>query len=141
VKQWIQYASSPPRARITGALYLLYFLTAILGQLLGNRGLVVYSNAINIISIVFYLVVTLLFHALFEPVSRGLSLLAALFSVARCIVTSVSLFHLASLAVSALLFFVPFCLLVGYLINVRTRETTEWPVTRSAEVDDLCATR
>lgn len=116
MKQWIRDGSSPPRARITGAIYLLYFLTATLGQLLGNRGLVVYSNAINIISIVCYLVVTLLLYALFEPVSRGLSLLAALFSLAGCIVTPLSVFHLASSAVSPLLFFGPFCLLIGYLI-------------------------
>ena len=32
---------SHPRARMTGALYLLYFLTAILGMLLVSRGFVI----------------------------------------------------------------------------------------------------
>jgi Domain of unknown function (DUF4386) len=104
-----------PRARMTGILYLLYFLTAILGLLLVNRGFSVSGNFTNIFSTVCYLVVTLLFYELFKPVSGSLSLLAALFSLGGCIVMSLGLFHLDS-PVSPLLFFGPFCLLIGYLI-------------------------
>jgi hypothetical protein len=107
--------SATPGARMTGALYLVYFLTAILGLLLVSRGFAVSGNVINVISTVCYLVVTLLFYGLFKPVSRSLSLLAALFSLGGCIVTSLGLFHFDS-RVSPLLFFGPFCLLIGYLI-------------------------
>jgi Domain of unknown function (DUF4386) len=104
-----------PRARTTGALYLLYFLTAILGLLLVSRGFVVSGNVANVISTVCYLAVTLLSYNLFKPVSGRLSLLAALFSLGGCIVMSLGLFHFDS-SVSPLLFFGPFCLLMGYLI-------------------------
>jgi hypothetical protein len=100
---------------MTGALYLLYFLTAILGMLLVSRGFAVSGNVTNIFSTVCYFVVTLLFYGLFKPVSGSLSLLAALFSFGGCIVMSLGLFHLDS-PVSPLLFFGPFCLLIGFLI-------------------------
>ena len=104
-----------PMARITGALYLLYFLTTILGMLLMSRGFSVCGNAINVFSTVCYLVVTVLFYFLFKPVSIGLSLLASLFSLGGCVDMSVGIFHLDS-TVSPLVFFGPFCLLIGYLI-------------------------
>jgi hypothetical protein len=106
---------SRPRARMTGALYLLYFLTTILGMLMVSRGFAVSGNAINDFSTVCYLVVTVLFYVLFKPVSAILSLLAALFSLGGCVDMSLGLFHLDS-PVSPLLFFGPFCLLIGYLI-------------------------
>jgi hypothetical protein len=111
----IREVSPSPRARMTGALYLLYFLTAILGLLLVSRGFAVSSNVTNVMSTVCYFVVTLLFYGLFKPVSGRLSLLAALFSLGGCIVMSLGLFHFDS-PVSPLLFFGPFCLLIGYLI-------------------------
>ena len=104
-----------PRARMTGALYLLYFLTTILGMLLVSRGFAVSGNAINDFSTVCYLVVTFLFYVLFKPVSGSLSLLAALFSLGGCVDMSLGLLHLDS-SVNPLLFFGPFCLLIGYLI-------------------------
>lgn len=111
----IREVSSRPRARITGALYLLYFLTTILGMLLVSRGFAVSGNAINDFSTVCYLVVTILFFVLFKPVSGILSLLAALFSLGGCVDMSLGLFNLNS-PVSPLVFFGPFCLLLGYLI-------------------------
>ena len=116
MNQWIQEAWPRPRARMTGALYLLYFLTAILAQFLVGRGLAISGNVTNVIATVCYLVVTLLFYGLFKPVSGSLSLLAALFSLAGCVVMALGLFHLASSPISPLLFFGPFCLLIGYLI-------------------------
>jgi hypothetical protein len=100
---------------MTGALYLLYFLTTILGMLLVSRGFAVSGDAINDFSTVCYLVVTFLFYVLFKPVSSSLSLLAALFGLGGCVDMSLGLFHLNSL-VNPLLFFGPFCLLIGYLI-------------------------
>lgn len=111
----IREASLWPGARMTGALYLLYFLTTILGQVMVGHGLVVSGNVINVFSTLCYAVVTLLFYGLFKPVSTSLSLLAALLSLAGCVVMSLGLVHITS-SISPLLFFSPFCLLIGYLI-------------------------
>ena len=116
MNQWIREAWPLPRARMTGALYLLYFMTAILAGVLVGRGLAVSGSVTNVIATVCYLVVTLLLYGLFKPVSSSLSLLAALFSFAGCVVMALGLFHLASSPISPLLFFGPFCLLIGYLI-------------------------
>jgi hypothetical protein len=58
---------------------------------------------------------TLLFYGMFKPVNGSLSFLAALFSLAGCTVMTLNLF-LPSFPVSSLLFFGPYCLLIGYLI-------------------------
>jgi hypothetical protein len=100
---------------MTGAIYLLYFLTTILGQVMVGHGLAVSGNVINVISTLCYAVVTFLFYGLFKPVSNILSLLAALLSLTGCVVMSLGLFHITS-PISPLLFFSPFCLLIGYLI-------------------------
>ena len=70
MNQWIREVWPRPRARMTGALYLLYFLTAILAQFLVGRGLAVSGNVTNVIATVCYVVVTLLFYGLFKPVSN-----------------------------------------------------------------------
>jgi hypothetical protein len=107
--------SARPRARITGIVYLLYFLTAVLGQLLVSRKLVVYGEVVNLISAAVYIAVTLLFYFMFKPVNRSVSLVAASFSLAGCGLMVLNLFHLAT-AYSPLIFFGPYCLLIGYLI-------------------------
>lgn len=104
------------RARIAGVVYLIYFLTAILGQILVSHKLIPYGNAINLIGTGFYVALTLLFYALFKPVNRSLTLLAALFSLAGCVVMTLGLFPRTTLPLSPLLFFGPYCLLIGYLI-------------------------
>jgi Domain of unknown function (DUF4386) len=103
------------RARVTGGVYLLYFLTAIFAQFLVGRVPVAYSDAANLISIACYIALTLLFYDMFKPVSRSLSLLAAFFGLVGCAVTVLSVFHLASSHLP-LWFFAPYCLLIGYLI-------------------------
>ena len=103
------------KARITGVVYLLYFLTAILAQFLVGRKLIAYGNAANLVANGCYVVLTLLFYLMFKPVNRNLSLLAAFFSLAGCVVMTLSLFH-PSISISPLLFFGPYCLLIGYLI-------------------------
>jgi hypothetical protein len=114
----IAEASLRPRARITGVVYLLYFLTAIIGEFF-LRGLVVDGDAAatannilaheslfrlglatGLISTAFYVAVTALFYDLFKAVSRSLSLLAAFFSLVGCaILAFASLFQLAPLVV------------------------------------------
>jgi hypothetical protein len=113
--EWIARAQRNPNARITGAVYLLYFLTAILAQLLVGRGLVAPGNATNVIATALYVALTLLLYVLFKPVSGSLSLLAALFSLAGCVVMTIAIF-LPSWPISPLLFFGPYCLQIGYLI-------------------------
>jgi len=107
---------SEPRARLTGAVYLMYFLTAILGEFLLDRKLGIYGVAVNVIATACYVAVTQLFYALFKPVNRRLSFLAALLSLVGCAITALSIFHLAPVHISPLLFFGPYCILLGYLI-------------------------
>ena len=51
-----------PRARITGVVYLLYFLTAVGDDVFVGRGRLVVYDAVNLIAHVFYIAVTLLFY-------------------------------------------------------------------------------
>jgi len=114
----IAEASPRPGARITGVVYLLYFLTAVLGEFF-MRGLVVSGDAgatasnllahqplfrlglaTGLIATACYIAVTALFYGLFKPVNRSLSLLAAFFSLVGCAILAFgSLFQLAPLAV------------------------------------------
>jgi len=107
-----------PGARITGTVYLLYFLTAILGELF-LRGIVVDGDAAStannilahqlsfrlglgtsLIATACYIAVTALLYDLFKPVNRSLSLLAAFFSLVGCAILALgSLFQLAPLVV------------------------------------------
>ena len=102
MKQRVAEASPRPRARITGVVYLLYFLTAVFGEFL-LRGLVVDGDAAatatnilahqslfrlgiatGLIATACYVAVTALFYDLFKPVNKSLSLLAALISLVGC---------------------------------------------------------
>ena len=111
-------ASPRPRARITGVVYAVYFLTAVLGEFF-LRGLVVFGNAAattnnllahqplfrlglatGLIATACYIAVTALFYDLFKPVNRSLSLLAAFFSLVGCAISAfASLFQLAPFVV------------------------------------------
>jgi hypothetical protein len=110
--------SPSPRARITGVVYLLYFLTAVFGEFF-MRGLVVSGDAVatannvlahqplfrlglatGLIATVCYVAVTALFYDLFKHVNRSLSLLAAFFSLVGCaILAFASLFRIGPLVV------------------------------------------
>jgi hypothetical protein len=111
-------ASTHPRARITGFVYLLYFLTAVFGEFF-MRGLVVSGDAAatannvqahqplfrlglatGLIATACYVAVTALFYDLFKHVNRSLSLLAAFFSLVGCaILAFASLFRIGPLVV------------------------------------------
>jgi Domain of unknown function (DUF4386) len=111
-------ASPRPKARITGVLYLLYFLTAVLGVFL-IKGLVVsgdaaatannvlaherlfrLSVAVGLIGTALYIAVTVLLYRLFKPVNTTVSLLAAFFSLVGCAIQAFgSLFQIAPLVV------------------------------------------
>jgi len=112
----IAEASPRPRARITGIVYLLYFLTAVSAEVFVGRSRLVLYHAVNLIAYAFYIAVTLLFYYLFTPVNRNLSLLAAFFSLLGCANDVLSFFNVAPYKISSLVFFGPYCLLIGYLI-------------------------
>lgn len=112
----IAEASPRPRARLIGVVYLLYFLTAISGEVFVGQGRLVLYDAVNLIAHAFYIALTLLFFYLFKPVNRSLSLLAALFGLLGCANDVLSLFHRAPYNINSLVFFGPYCLLLGYLI-------------------------
>jgi hypothetical protein len=72
-------SSSPARqARIAGAFYVLSFLSAILAEALVH-GKMLY--AAGLAPVLCFTVVTLILYRIFVPVSRGLSLLAALLNL------------------------------------------------------------
>jgi hypothetical protein len=112
-------ASPRLKARIAGGFYLLEMLTggfaiflvggrlfvpgdpaATATNILAHESLLRLSFAANLMQFTCYIVVTGLFYALFKPVNRGLSLLAAFFSLVGCTIGAVScLFELAPMAV------------------------------------------
>jgi hypothetical protein len=61
-------------------------------------------------------VVTFLFYWIFRPVSRGLSLVAAIISLAGCAIGALSSAHVLSLSIHPLVFFGFYCALIGYLV-------------------------
>src|SRR5450432_3516977 len=113
-------AEASPRARTTGVVYLLYFVTAIVGQLF-LKGIVVAGDAAatagnilahgplfrlgiatGLIATACYVAMTVLFYDLLKPVHRSLSLLAAFFGLVGCAIQAFGgLFQLAPLAVLA----------------------------------------
>jgi hypothetical protein len=112
----IAAAAPSSRARMTGAVYLLYFLTAVSGEVFVGRGHPVAHDAVDLIAHAFYVAVTLLFYYLFKPVNRAISLLAALFGLMGCANDVLHLLNIAPYKVNSLVFFGPYCLLIGYLI-------------------------
>jgi hypothetical protein len=103
-----------PRARTSGVVYLLYFLTAILAQFFMS-GLMISADAaatannlhahetlfrlglaLSLIAIAWYIALTALFYDLFKAVNRTLSVLAAFFSLVGCAIQAfASAFQLA----------------------------------------------
>ena len=108
--------SMRPYARTTGVVYLLYFVTAIVGALCA-KGLVVYDAAaatarnilahefsyrlsfsVSLIANAFYVALVVLLYELFRPVSRRLALLAISFGLIGCTVqVAATVFQLAPL--------------------------------------------
>jgi hypothetical protein len=109
-------------ARITGVVYLLFFVTAIVGVLIapgtGGPGalptdaaatasrIVTHESAyelgiaLGLVSTALYLVLAALFYLLLRPVSRPLSLLMLVFDLVLCAVTAfATVFQLAPLVV------------------------------------------
>ena len=97
-------ASSPPSPRVIGSVWLLYFLTGIVGALL-TRGIIVPTDAastannivthaslyqaglaVDLVANLIYMALTAVLFGLFRPVNPSLALLAAFFSLVGCTV-------------------------------------------------------
>jgi len=112
-------------ARIAGAFYLLVFLSGTASMLL-SKSVPRLGYVADLLSSVFYIVVTALFYVLFEAVNRTVALVAAFFSLVGCAVSAVNcIFILAPLAAEharerafgvAIVFFGFYCLTIGYLV-------------------------
>ena len=111
-------ASPRRKARIAGVFYLLTIATGALAAFATGK-LFEFADAINLAASACYVVVTLLFYGLFKPVDASLSLIAAVFSLVGCVLSSLGLFHLVPPPiryVHPLAVFGFYCLLIGYLI-------------------------
>jgi Domain of unknown function (DUF4386) len=107
---------TPPRARITGVIYLLYFLMTVSGETFLGRGRPFLFDACELIAHLLYVAVTVLFYWIFRPVNRSLSMLAAILGLLGSANDVLGLFNLAPYKISSVAFFGPYCLLIGYLI-------------------------
>lgn len=97
------------RARIAGGLYLIVFVS-------GTIALVMGSNLANLIAGVCYIAVTLFFYYIFKPVNRNLSLVAAIVSLAGCVLGVIITMGLLPFRMNPLALFGVYCLLIGYLV-------------------------
>jgi hypothetical protein len=106
-------AETSPRfkARMAGVFYLLTMLTAAFTELVVHGRL---SSAADltagIVEVSGMIAVTLLFYAIFKPVNRGLSLLAACFNLVALTLEAFQRINIG------LVFGGIYCLLIGYLI-------------------------
>ncbi|MGB2673077.1 MAG: DUF4386 domain-containing protein [Candidatus Acidiferrum sp.] len=116
----IAEASPRPRARLIDVVYLLYFLTAVSGEVFVGRTHLLAYDAVNLVVHAFYIALTLLFFYLFKPVNVSLSLLAALFGFLGCANDVLNIFHRPPYKINSLVFFGPYCFLLGYLIGRST---------------------
>ena len=105
-----------PMARLTGAVYLAYFATTIITTIVQSRVSEGIGKTGSLLAFVLYAITSLLFYNLFKPVNKRLSLLAAVVSLAGCVVGSLDVFHVPTYHVSALVFFGPYCVLLGILM-------------------------
>ncbi len=101
-----------PYARLAGFFYLRTIVGG-LGTLVSTRA----QWAGNLLGDLAYVVVTILLYRLLRPVSRGLSLGAAIVSLIGISLGFLRLFRVIhSFPVSDLVFFGVYCLLLGYLV-------------------------
>ena len=97
------------RARIAGTTYLIVYVA-------GTFSLFTGSVAAGIIAGLCYIAVTVFFYYIFKPVNRNLSLVAAVISLAGCVLGVLTSLQLTLLPINTLVFFGVYCLLIGYLV-------------------------
>ncbi|HEX6188655.1 MAG TPA: DUF4386 domain-containing protein [Pyrinomonadaceae bacterium] len=99
-------------ARIAGLFYVLVFVAGIYS--LFDRSSI--GLAAGMVAGVFYIAVTVLFYFIFKPVSRAVSLTAAIVSLAGIVIGPLSFAVKPLAAISPLVFFGVYCSLIAYLI-------------------------
>jgi Domain of unknown function (DUF4386) len=107
----ITEASPGLKARLAGVFYLLTMLTAVASEFFLHGNLVLEAGAIEISG---YVAVTLLLYAVFKPVNKNLSLLAALFNAVGLTLEALQ-FNPQGVTIG-MVFHGFNCLLIGYLI-------------------------
>jgi Domain of unknown function (DUF4386) len=112
MRERIAEASPRFKARIAGVFYLLTFVMGVFALFVHGR----LGAAAGIFAGACYIAVTLLLYYIYKPVNGGLSLLAALFSLAGCAIGLLGTLHLIPSYINGLVFFGFYCLLIGYLI-------------------------
>jgi hypothetical protein len=119
-----QQAHRRSHARATGVVYLSYFATAILGLFLSSHKLPA-GVVLNGLASMLYAAVTILLYRLFRRAQPLLALAAVLCSLAGCVTDGLHQLHYSFPALSPLVFFGPFCVLLGVLI-LRSRFLPRW---------------
>ena len=111
-----QTAESSPAlmARIAGVFYVLNIVTSIFAFF--DKSSPRLAFVCGLLATACYITVPILFYYLFKPVNRGLSLIAAFFSMAGSTVGVLSSLHINIFHINLLVFFGFYCLLIGYLI-------------------------
>lgn len=100
------------RVRWAGVFYLGTIVTGATALMFANG-----REISNLIATLCYLGVTVLFYYLFKPVQSGLSLVAAVFSLAGCIIGALRPYAvIPEFVPNTLVFFGVYCLLIGWLI-------------------------
>jgi Domain of unknown function (DUF4386) len=119
-----QQASLKSHARASGVVYLSYFATAISGLLLKSHKL---SGGVVLLGLapVLYATVTILLYRLFRRAQPLLALAATVCSLAGCVNDGLQQLDSSLAGRSSLVFFGPFCVLLGLLI-VRSRFLPRW---------------
>jgi hypothetical protein len=103
-------------AQLAGAVYLAYFAVAFGTAMIQGHAPEVVEKTGNVLGYVLYATVTLLFYDLFKPVNRNVSLVAAVVSLAGCVIGLLGAWNLPTYHVNNLFFFGTYCLLLGILI-------------------------
>lgn len=103
-------ASPRFKARVAGVFWLLTILTGAFALFVGNR------IEAGLIATACYACATVLVYDMLKPVSRSLSLLAAVFSLVGCVLGALGALQLFQSSINPLIFFGLHCLLVGTLI-------------------------
>jgi hypothetical protein len=119
-----QQAQRRSHARATGVVYLSYFATTILGLFLTSRKLPA-GVVLNGLATLLYATVTILLYRLFRPTQPLLALAATICGLAGCVTDGLHQLHFGFPGVSPLVFFGPFCVLLGVLI-LRSRFLPHW---------------
>jgi hypothetical protein len=119
-----QPAHLSSHARAIGVVYLSYFATTILGLLLTSRKLPA-GTVLNGLATLLYATTTILLYRLFRRAHLLLALVAALCGLAGCVTDGLEQLHYGLAGLSPLVFFGPFCVLLGVLI-LRSRFLPRW---------------